>query len=585
MPLVLMLIGLGFLYWLTASRTVQGGDTGEFITVAFSGGVAHPPGYPLYILVARSISWIPLINPAYALSLVSGAFALVTVILLYAAVRSWNLSVESGLVAAVTLALAPLFWRYAGVAEVFTLNTAIGAGLVWAAGRSAGPVGIARAATIGLLVGLGLANHHTIVLLAPIAAVGVLRAVRERPRAVLLVLVTAVGTIVVGLAPYLTLLGGASSSDAWSWGGHLGFDGLLSHFLRRDFGTSSLGVVDMAPSFGENHAAFGLEVLRSFHVLVPLALVGVALSIGALRGIFTLRDSALDAVGLVGSLTLILVFFAVINLRPVGLAANIVERFYILPFVVVGMLLAVGIDWMLDPRPTIRPFFRYFAVGAFSVTAVANIASSSWADDTAVEDYLINALDSVPPRSVIIGTGDMHFGFLAMNEVYSHRTDITYVDLHLLRYRWYYDRVRNELPHFNVDYDPETTRLAAVVYELTRHSPVFVTEIPEAPNFFSGPQFYAYPVGPLLAVVVAPSEGLPRFPSPDELETLNRGLFNRMTRRGRPPLPNSWGSRLYQHYRRTWIQLAAIFEAYGDEERAESVRGMADTFRIEGETL
>ena len=40
------LLATGFLalYLVTATRTVQGGDTAEFVTVAAQGGVAHPPG-------------------------------------------------------------------------------------------------------------------------------------------------------------------------------------------------------------------------------------------------------------------------------------------------------------------------------------------------------------------------------------------------------------------------------------------------------------------------------------------------------------------------------------------------------------
>src|SRR6185503_2237763 len=36
------------LYLLTLSPTVNGGDSGEFITVAWVLGVAHPSGYPLH---------------------------------------------------------------------------------------------------------------------------------------------------------------------------------------------------------------------------------------------------------------------------------------------------------------------------------------------------------------------------------------------------------------------------------------------------------------------------------------------------------------------------------------------------------
>src|SRR5437867_12522830 len=40
-------------YLATLSPTVQGGDSGEFISVAYRLGIAHPPGFPLYTMLAK----------------------------------------------------------------------------------------------------------------------------------------------------------------------------------------------------------------------------------------------------------------------------------------------------------------------------------------------------------------------------------------------------------------------------------------------------------------------------------------------------------------------------------------------------
>src|SRR5258706_3147159 len=60
------------LYTLTATRTVQGGDTGEFSLVAARVGVPHPPGYPLYALLSRVFSLlIPVGSPAFRAAFLS----------------------------------------------------------------------------------------------------------------------------------------------------------------------------------------------------------------------------------------------------------------------------------------------------------------------------------------------------------------------------------------------------------------------------------------------------------------------------------------------------------------------------------
>ena len=50
-------------------------DSGLFISVAHEPGIAHPPGYPLYIMLAHLFTWIPLGSIAervHALSAIAG---------------------------------------------------------------------------------------------------------------------------------------------------------------------------------------------------------------------------------------------------------------------------------------------------------------------------------------------------------------------------------------------------------------------------------------------------------------------------------------------------------------------------------
>jgi hypothetical protein len=60
------LVALGVLavtlivYLLTKAPTLSFWDCGEFIAAAYTLGVPHPPGSPLYIIVARIFSIIPL---------------------------------------------------------------------------------------------------------------------------------------------------------------------------------------------------------------------------------------------------------------------------------------------------------------------------------------------------------------------------------------------------------------------------------------------------------------------------------------------------------------------------------------------
>src|SRR5438477_9692102 len=71
------------LYLVTCSPTVNFTDSGELITVAWTGGIAHPPGYPLYTLIGILFVHLPFGDPAWRMNLISALFAAVAVSLFY----------------------------------------------------------------------------------------------------------------------------------------------------------------------------------------------------------------------------------------------------------------------------------------------------------------------------------------------------------------------------------------------------------------------------------------------------------------------------------------------------------------------
>ena len=58
-PLLASLL-LAALYGATLAPSVAGGDSGELTAAALTGGVPHPPGYPLFALLARGLATLPI---------------------------------------------------------------------------------------------------------------------------------------------------------------------------------------------------------------------------------------------------------------------------------------------------------------------------------------------------------------------------------------------------------------------------------------------------------------------------------------------------------------------------------------------
>jgi len=179
---VAALLGLAAfgLYLRTLAPGVLGGDSGELQFAAYLGGIAHPTGYPLYLM----LGWlwthvIPWGDAAYCLNLFSALWGGVAVALTYLLAERLLREATPRLpalprtlaaaVAALTFACSETFWSQAMIAEIYTLHAAFVAGVLWLIlwwGEGAdGAFG--RLAVVALIYGLGLTHHRTMLLLAP----------------------------------------------------------------------------------------------------------------------------------------------------------------------------------------------------------------------------------------------------------------------------------------------------------------------------------------------------------------------------------------------------------------------------------
>src|ERR1700686_2045099 len=140
-----------FLYSWTLAPTVTLTDSGELILVAYGLGVAHPPGVPLWIILAHLASLVPLGNVALRINFSSALFAalasaMLTLVVAELMITASYLSTskqkrtqrkkEGGdssvgrllifapaLGAGLLLAFSRTLWSYATITEVYTLNT------------------------------------------------------------------------------------------------------------------------------------------------------------------------------------------------------------------------------------------------------------------------------------------------------------------------------------------------------------------------------------------------------------------------------------------------------------------------------
>ncbi len=106
-------------YLTTLCRSLYWYDSAEYVTAAVTLGIPHPPGYPLYTLIAHVFTWLPVDAPT-AVSLMSATFAAIAVGLTFLVARRLGASRSGALIGAISLGLGRLFWSQAVIAEVYT---------------------------------------------------------------------------------------------------------------------------------------------------------------------------------------------------------------------------------------------------------------------------------------------------------------------------------------------------------------------------------------------------------------------------------------------------------------------------------
>jgi len=110
-------------------------DSLEFPLVAYRLAIAHPTGYPLYTLLGKLFTLLSWQNVAWSVNLLSAVGASLTVGFIYLVARQLACRRFPALLAAAALAVSPVFWSQAVIAEVYTLNSAFVGALLWLALR------------------------------------------------------------------------------------------------------------------------------------------------------------------------------------------------------------------------------------------------------------------------------------------------------------------------------------------------------------------------------------------------------------------------------------------------------------------
>ena len=448
-------VALLALYACTLAPTVGGGDSGELTAAAVTGGVPHPPGYPVFVLLARLFAALPF-GPsiAWRVNLLSAVSTAAAAGLLCATVQLWTATAAAGLLAAGLFGTNPLVWHYATTAEVFGLNAMFGALALYLWLHIERAPARRLVFALAFACGLAMGNHHTFVFIGAPVLVRSLWVARRELRTSGVALAALCGAL--GLLPYAYLAIASRSTAAVSWGDESTLDGLVGHFLRRDYGTFSLGKASSkADAFVESGTFFPTFTLMLGVSLRRLLGLGPLLAVAAYALAPRKRsDRAQARVLLALLLGYAFVFCAMSNMSTAkALYQHVLSRFFIQSDLLIA--LAAGIGWACLFRrlkahaASPARVSRLSLAGAVLVFLAGVVFNSSAGQrrNTVFRDFVSAAFASLPADAIVVTMGDHVTGAVFyFHEVEKLRPDVIHLDQQLLGYRWYCDRALRRHP-------------------------------------------------------------------------------------------------------------------------------------------
>ncbi|KAG6615300.1 uncharacterized protein IUM83_15226 [Phytophthora cinnamomi] len=234
-------------YALTLYPSVAGGDSGELVAESCHLGVSHPPGYPLFNMAVHIFTrFLPFGDtPAWRANFFSAVCDTVAAVFIYLSLLLWMTPTPwsgrraAAFTAAALFAFSPLIWTYAVGAEVFALNNAFAALLVYLLVRYTRYQDLKSAVLGAFTCGLAMCNQHTIVLFELPIVAWVLWSRRRTLWWKEFAQFT--GAFVLGLAPYVYMpITAIWNPQPGSWGDVTTVSGLIHHIRRADYGTFRL---------------------------------------------------------------------------------------------------------------------------------------------------------------------------------------------------------------------------------------------------------------------------------------------------------------------------------------------------------
>jgi 4-amino-4-deoxy-L-arabinose transferase-like glycosyltransferase len=411
----------GLLYGFTVAPTVTGEDSGELIAAAYTLGIPHPPGYPLWCLTAHAaIKLIPFGEIAWRANLVSALFGVLAACTVTAIVMRLTASFIAGVTGGLSFAFAHEVWEQSTIAEVYTQFAFLFALTLYFVirWRDTGQARMLYGAAFA--AGLGVVAHGLMILPLPVfAAAALWPRDGERPK----LKQVGIGSVAF-LLPFLLLLYlpiRSAANPEMDWGNPETLGAFWDVMTRTQYS-------DLFTSYSRSWSMF-LDQLSFFWYETGMWEFYLGMSFLGAGLIFHFRKSA--------GLLLALLFCAVIagsillTNFPLELPDTwLISRFWIPAYVVTGIWTGCVVGFFrVRIKNLLACILIVFSVASLILGFKLLMIGSGATDQPQnryVYEYAENVLLTLPEDAIYIGGGDHTlFPLLYLQIVEARRSDVT----------------------------------------------------------------------------------------------------------------------------------------------------------------
>jgi len=397
------LILIFFIYYFFACRSLYFEDSSEFVTVSFALGIAHPPGYPLYVLLGRIFSLLPIENIPFKINILSGFFGTLTIFFLYLIIKSISNSEILAVSSSLLFAFTPTFWSSSEFAEVYSLNTLFVAILIYLVVKTKNPL------LFSYLFGLGLCNHHSLFLILP--AIFFIKNWNKKK------IISSLLLFLFGLTLYLYIPIRAGCSPQLDWYGPTNVGDTIKHITREYYWAPGSRARTFF-IFSQQLRYFFTTLLHEFWLFSIVGFLGIFLC-------FKKERYKMLLLLLFISFTLGVIVYT--NFPLTKIEWDLSKVFFIPAFFIFTVFCGVGLDFW---GKKLKPFFIYPVIlGLVFYIFSKNLSSCSKRNYFYVEDWIKNVYKTLPENSAFFVDGDTETFSLAYSQfVDKKRQDIEIYD-------------------------------------------------------------------------------------------------------------------------------------------------------------